>query len=503
MNKAVEQYAVLLAREFPAQALLRLRSELHKQSCVVMEGEPPLQAAASLNAKALALGIMHGMTQVEIDTFPDVAVLRRSQSEEAAAKTVLLECAGGFSPRIEDRSEDGVFLCVIDIAGTEKLFGPPEALAKNLLTRVRALGIAACVAVSRNFHAAIALAKGLSPRKAKVIPLGGEGTALASLPLTVLDLAEEQAETFSLWGIRTLGALAELPEKGLIARMGQAGKRLRQLARGELPHLFQPVEPVFFLAERIELDSPVELLDALMFVMNVMLEQLILRATARILALASITINLTLERGAEHACTVRPALPTNDRQLWIKLLHLELEADPPHAAILAVALEAEPGSTSKVQTGLFSPQFPEPSRLDVTLARIRTIVGDGNVGRPVLKDTNQPDGFCMKPFTIPPAQPCEITPGPLRPALRMLRPTEAAFVTVERQRPNSFVFRERRYDVEHAYGPWLTSGEWWASTLWGYEQWDLAARSKQGDVLCCCLVRDRLRDQWQMAALYD
>jgi protein ImuB len=469
-----------------------------------MEGEPPLQEAASLNAKALALGIMHGMTQVEIDRFPDVTVLRRSHSEEAAARTVLLECAGGFSPRIEDRSEDRVFLSVIDIAGTERLFGPPEALAKNLLTRASALGIAACVAVSRNCHAAIALAKGLSPRTTKVIPPDDEGTALASLPLTVLDLAEEQAETFLLWGIRTLGALAELPEKGLIARIGQAGKRLHQLARGELSHLLQPLEPVFSLAERIELDSPVELLDALMFVVNVMLEQLILRATVRILALASITIRLMLEGGAEHTCTVRPALPTNDRQLWIKQLHLELEAHPPHAAILAVALEAEPGSTSKVQTGLFSPQLPEPSRLDVTIARIRAIVGDGNVGSPVLKDTNQPDGFCMEPFTITPAQPCATAPGPLRPALRMLRPTEAALVTrAESQRPHTFVFREHRYAVEHAYGPWLASGEWWASTLWGCEQWDLVARSQKGDVLCCCLVSDRMQDQWQMVALYD
>ena len=92
-----------------------------------------------------------------------------------------------------------------------------------------------------------------------------------------------------MWGIRTLGMLAALPEKELISRMGQGGKRLRQMARGEMPHLFQPVEPVFTLEERMELDSPIELLDALMFVVNVMLEQLIFRATARMLALASVT----------------------------------------------------------------------------------------------------------------------------------------------------------------------------------------------------------------------
>lgn len=150
-----------------------------------MEGEPPLQQVASLNAKARDLGIVPGMTQVEVDTFPAVTVLRRSVGEEAAATAVLLECAGAFSPRVENRREDRTFLCVIDIAGTENLFGPSEVLARNLLTRVRSLGIAAYVAVSRNFHAAIAVAKGLSLRTTViVIPAGSERTALAPLSLT-------------------------------------------------------------------------------------------------------------------------------------------------------------------------------------------------------------------------------------------------------------------------------------------------------------------------------
>ena len=101
-----------------------------------------------------------------------------------------------------------------------------------------------------------------------VIAAGEESEALAPLPLARLGLAGEQAETFASWGIRTLGMLAALPEKELIARMGQDGKRLRQLARGEMPHLFQPVEPAFTLAERMELDSPVEMLDSLLFVVE-------------------------------------------------------------------------------------------------------------------------------------------------------------------------------------------------------------------------------------------
>ena len=105
MTKAVETYACLYAKEFPAQALLRLRPELQNKACVVMEGKLPLQTVFSLNAKARLLGIERGMTQVEVETFPEVEILTRSQTE-TAAKAILLECAGALSPRIEDRSED-------------------------------------------------------------------------------------------------------------------------------------------------------------------------------------------------------------------------------------------------------------------------------------------------------------------------------------------------------------------------------------------------------------
>ena len=75
------------------------------------------------------------------------------------------------------------------------------------------------------------------------------------------------------------------------------------------------------------------------------------------------------------------------------MLHLDLEAHPPDAAILTVLLHAEPGNTSKVQLGLFSPQLPEAGRLDVALARIAALVGDGNVGQAVLDDTHAPESF--------------------------------------------------------------------------------------------------------------
>lgn len=497
-----ELYACLYAREFPAQALLRLRPDLRAKSVAVIEGDPPLETVCSLNAKARRIGVARGMTTVELETFPALAVLVRSMAEESSAVAALLECAGAFSPRVERCTEPYAFACVIDITGTERLLGSPETVAHSLLERARALGIVAAVVVSPNFDAAVCLARCALSANPRLVTPGQEGAALAPLPVSALAMPEQHAEVFASWGIRTLGMLAALPETQLIARLGQRGGELRLLARGEAQHLFVPIEPEFTLVERLEFDAPVESLDSLLFVLNTMLEQLIARASARALALVSVSVTLSLDNRSLHERTVRPALPSNDRQVWTKLLHLDLEAHPPEAAILALSLSAEPGRTSKIQLGLFSPQLPESTRLDVTLARIRAIVGEQCVGSPVLCDSHRPDAFRVEPFTVVSEAKAKNTTRTLS-ARRQLRPAESIYVTFLNRRPAALSFRARRYTVERAYGPWASSGEWWSPTLWQSEEWDVIAHSDDGQLLSGCLAHDLRESAYQMVALYD
>src|SRR5947209_2158302 len=134
-----ELFACVYVREFAAQALMRLRPELRERAVVVMDGEPPLETVYALNMRARQMGVERGMTRVEVETFEGVTAMSRSAAEEEAARAVLLECAGTFSPRVQERASGTAFVCVVDIAGTEKLFGPPIQLAKTLLGRVRAL----------------------------------------------------------------------------------------------------------------------------------------------------------------------------------------------------------------------------------------------------------------------------------------------------------------------------------------------------------------------------
>ena len=66
MMPATSRYACLDAREFPLQALLRLRPELLRKPVAVFDGEPPFEQVCSLNEPALALGIVPGMTKLEM-----------------------------------------------------------------------------------------------------------------------------------------------------------------------------------------------------------------------------------------------------------------------------------------------------------------------------------------------------------------------------------------------------------------------------------------------------
>ncbi len=499
-------YVCVYVPEFAAQALLRLRPELAGLPVAVLAGDAPLEQVCSANAQAFGLGVSRGMTRAELDSFSGLNVLRRSEAEERTAHAALLEAAGAFTPRIELRacSASG-FAMVLDMTGTTLIFGCVQRSTAAIARALAALRFSARLAASANFHAAVCLAP--AARTAPIIvPAGSERERLHGLPLTALSLTTEQADTLTLWGLHTLGELAALPEVELVVRLGQEGKRLRLLARGEQTHLMVPEEPVFTLEEFLAFDAPVELMESLLFALGPMLDQLLARAQNHAFALASVTVRLGLDGGGEHERTIKPALPVLEREVRLKLLHLDLQAHPPVAGVVSLFVHAEPGDRSKVQLGLFAPQLPEPLRLDVTLARIAALVGEDRVGRIRLRDTHRPDSFTMERFAVPTAPPKE---RETRHAIALRRYRPPLQLSVQREGPRlvGFFLHGRRYTVQEAYGPWRRSGDWWSSELWSSEEWDVRATVHGSDqtagTLLCLISHNLLRDCWQLEALYD
>jgi len=470
-----------------------------------------------MNNKARRLGVAEGMSRAEMDSFPSVLLFKRSVIDEQGARAIFWECAGRYSPRIETIQTDNAFGCVLDIAGTEKLFGSPQILAGHFYDDLVSLGIHCGISVSHNFDTAVCMARSMGAHENPlIIPAGEERRVLSSLPFSALSISTEQADTFAQWGIATLGALAALTENELIARLGQHGSTLLKLSRGEHRHLFSPVEPVPGLKEYMELDSPIENLDSLLFGASLMIETILFKARGRLVSLAGITCELGLEGGSFHLRKVRPAVPSNDKHLWLKLLHLDLIAHPPHKAVISLCLAAETGSTSKVQLGMFCPQLPEPNRLEVTLARIGAVVGKGRVGSIELKDTHASKSFRIKPFSLTTSGSVKrLVPGFPALSMRCFRPPEIVSVSIRDQHPYMFYFRGIGYRTEKVYGPWRKGSGWWLETHWSIEEWDIIARARDGisgdgisgntsnDLFCCNMTHDVMSNRWQIEALYD
>jgi len=195
------------------------------------------------------------------------------------------------------------------------------------------------------------------------------------------------------------------------------------------------------------------------------------RLTAYGLATNELRLRLKLENRSEHSRTLRFPVPMLDTKAFLKLLDLDLGAHPPPAPVVKVWLEAEPAKPRAAQTGLFIPLAPEPEKLELTLARLRGLVGDKNVGSPVLLDTHRPGAFQMLARPLA-ASPCRRVAASL--PLRAIRPPRTARVQMASGQPVHVQAEGVRGHVTAAAGPWRTSGDWWTVDPWARDEWDIA-----------------------------
>ena len=296
-------FACLHAPDFPVQAAVRLDATLRQQSVAILEGSPPLQKVVALSPQARKQGMYLDMTKPQAELF-GAKLCQRNRAQEAAAAQALLDCAFAFSPRVESAAENKDRV-ILDIDGLERLHGDAESIGHALQQLGSTLGFDLNVGIAANPDAATLAAYGFSG--VTVVPPGCEQKHFGPLPIGILDLSSELHETFCTWGIYTLQALADLPEIGLIERVGQEGKRLQTLARGTSQRPLIAREPELKFEESLELEFPIDLLEPLTFVLARLLQPLCTRLAAR--GLAAGTISLTLELEPELAPRVLEKFP--------------------------------------------------------------------------------------------------------------------------------------------------------------------------------------------------
>ena len=196
-----------------------------------------------------------------------------------------------------------------------------------------------------------------------------------------------------------------------------------------------------------------------------------------------------------------------DPKLLLKLLRLRLQSNPPKAPIQKLHMRAEPDRPVAMQSGLFLPTAPDPDKLELTLARIASVVGENNVGFPELLDSYRPDAIRMQKFTAGSPVPSnhKKTNG-AKIGFRVIRPPLPAHVTVQAGRPVQVTFRGQTWKVLQASGPWRSSGEWWEENPWQEDAWDLelcSSGGKSSASVVYCAVFDALQQKWFVRGSYD
>jgi DNA polymerase-4/protein ImuB len=186
------------------------------------------------------------------------------------------------------------------------------------------------------------------PGEAIIVPAGGEGQFLAAQPIAVLPLDPDTHRRLRQLGIRTLGALAALPEEAVTAQFGAVGRRLWRLAAGHT------VEPV---VGRV---APEPIVAALTFFTPVGERDLLERALDQLIARAlkdprrigwrvqALRLSAEVEGSRSWLADILLKDPTADGARIAAPLEARLEQAPPAGAVTRLVLELTafaPGTT--------------------------------------------------------------------------------------------------------------------------------------------------------------
>lgn len=385
----------------------------------------------------------------------------------------LRECASAFAPEAELTDPSTI---LFDVSRLNLLYGGPQQIAQAVASHARSLGIQSNIAIAPNTETALIAARNFPGLT--VIPQDA-ADALSRIYIENLPLTPQLWETLESWGIRTFQDLAKLPETGLAERFGPEGVHLQRLARGAVDRPLRVKPPEATFQERVDLDHPLSILEPLLFILSGILNNQCDKLQSSGFATNHLDLTLDLENQTQHRRALRLPVAMRHSPGILKLLQLDLEAHPAPSPVTAVHLLLKPVQPRSVQNGMFLPATPAPDKLEVTLTRIRALVGERNVGIPELLNTHRPQPFQLV-TRQPVTHPIQLwhQPASLQLAFRYFQPPLIAQVEICNGQPlrlaATLASGVIRGNILTYAGPWRSSGDWWTENPWNREEWDVS-----------------------------
>ncbi len=162
---------------------------------------------------------------------PTAVFVRPRMARYAEMSEQIFAILRKYTDLFEQLSIDEAFL---DVTASRRLFGPAEAIARTLKSRIRGeLGLVASVGIAPNkFLAKVASDLG-KPDGFVVVPVGGERDFLAPLPISRLwGVGPKTEARLARLGFRTIGQIATAAVQTLEECLGSGGRELWELANG-------------------------------------------------------------------------------------------------------------------------------------------------------------------------------------------------------------------------------------------------------------------------------
>lgn len=433
------------------------------------KSEPPLallvsergtRRLAAVDARARALGLFPGQKAADaLALVPDLATFDHDPAADRAALEALSDWCVRFSPAVAIDGEDGLLL---DITGTDHLWGGEAAMLVDLVARLARWGVPARAAIADTAGAAWGLAR-YGENLAVVAP-GGQREALADLPVAALRLDEAAEAQLPRLGLHRVGQLYGLPRAQLAKRFGLAfTTRLDQAlgAAAEALVFRRPATPWF---DRLAFFEPISAPEDLARVAADALELICARLEAE--GRGARRFEVVFHRLDGQAFPVRAGLARigRDARRLAKLIVPKLDKVDPGFGIEVVTVHAAGvEALAAVQNGL---DKAVGASLDETLAplidRLVNRLGEARVWRADPYESHVPERSVVRVAPLDPPSAATWDPDRPRP-VRLFRRPEAitALAKVPDDPPVSFTWRGRSHRVRRAEGPERIAQEWW------------------------------------------
>jgi len=372
---------------------------------IVLGGQPWTDGIVlDADPLARALGVRRGISLGSAHRqAPEAVFLDPAPQEDRAAVEAACERLAAFSPGIAGTSDvtDPAFgRLVVHADGLVRLWGVEERLVARISEALAPVlpGPPRAGIAGTGFAAGVAAAYAEAGGLPVLVPPGDDERFLAPRPARLLTKDPDIRARLARFGLRTIGAVAELPRSALVARFGEEGARLHARARGEETEQFRPRRATERMALGLPLEPAAEGLDALRFVLRrlsaALADQLAARGQAAGMARLIVTHDLAFaKRGTPAGLRFEQRFPepTADAEAIERLLYARLEGPPPPAPVARLELELGLVEAARgQQLPLFTPQAARGARLEWQLARLAIAFGADRVRRVEVGDADAP-----------------------------------------------------------------------------------------------------------------